>query len=201
MEELRKAVEDLFARKYIIGHDFKHAQKVAHFAKLIAKDEGYDEDEAQITGYLHDIGRTLQDTHVGHAQASVPLAREFLDKYTNYPTQTKERILYAIEHHSDKTTDTKLANILQDGDKLDGMGAIGVIRACVSRYYLPDYDNNALSLTQASQDPKTIYEFILFQIRWMDMLYSKTARKIAKKRYEFMILFLKQLREEIEETK
>lgn len=200
MENLRKAVKDLFSKEYVVGHDFKHALKVSYFAKLIAKDEDYNQLEAEITGLLHDVGRILQKEHKNHGPAGLPLAKELLDKYTDCSFETKQRILYAIEHHSDKETSGKLANILQDADKLDGMGAIGVIRACVSRYYLPEYDDAALNLVEASDDPKTLYEYILYQIRWMDMFYTQSAKRIAKKRHEFMIAFLNQLKLEIEES-
>lgn len=200
---LIEKVKDIFEKGYAPGHGFDHAQRVSVFAKRIAKAEGYDQDEAQVSGLLHDVGRTLIDEQKGHGPAGVALAQGLLDNYTNFDMQAKKRILNAIEHHSDKYTQDKLSNILQDADKIDGMGAVGVFRVATTNGDIPQYDKKSFSLTveSASHSPKTLYEYTLYITRWMSMLYTDKAKEIAKKRYEFLLEFLNEYKREIEESK
>lgn len=201
-KDLFEKVKELFEKWHAPGHDFNHAIRVSLYAKEIAKSENYNIEEAEVAGLLHDMGRTVPNDHNNHAKAGVPIAGKLLDEYTSFSSETRNRILNAIEHHSDKKTTGELANILQDSDKLDGMGAIGVFRTASAKYSLPDYDQNSLSLTTetASDNPKTLYEQLLYQIRWMDMLYTDKAKEIALPRYKFMVEFLEELNKEIEES-
>lgn len=198
-DQLLKKVKEIFSRKHIPGHDIDHALRVGNYAKLIARNEGYSSDEAELAGLLHDLGRTVVDESKGHAQASVPLAKKLLDDYTDLSENKKEEILHAISVHSDKETTGKLANILQDADKIDGLGAIGVLRAFIPKYYLPEYDEQSFLLTEetTSDHPRTLYEQLLFQQRWMNMLYTDTAKSIAREKYDYMKNYTEKLKSEL----
>src|SRR5579864_6957624 len=130
---LYKEVEGQFTRYHHIAHGFDHVLRVAKLAKYIAEQEGYDPQEAEVAGLLHDIGRTLQKGEKNHGPTGVPLASKLLDTFTQYDRQTKERILNAIRDHSELYTEGELTHIVQDADKLDGLGAIGIMRAYTSK--------------------------------------------------------------------
>lgn len=101
MDTLYEKTRKLFELHPSPGHDFKHALRVAHLAKYIAKQEGYDEREAEIAGLLHDIGRTINDAeHIGHAKIGLPVISDLLDKYSDFTPETKNTILDAIAQHS-----------------------------------------------------------------------------------------------------
>ena len=158
--------------------------------------------EAEIAGLLHDVGRAVQKENFGHAQAGVPVAKELLDEYTNFSNEAKARILFAIEHHSDLTSDGELAHILQDADKLDGLGAVGISRAYIACNAIPDYDPNNIIPDEIGKygKPITIHQQIQFQAEWYNMLYTETAKKIGELKYEFMKTYLEQIKKEIEEA-
>ncbi len=200
MDLLYKKVEEYFADKFVLAHDFLHAKKVAYFAKLIAKEEGYDQKEAEVAGLLHDVGRAVEDSE-RHGPLGVPIAKEMLDKYTDFSDEAKQRILYAIEVHSQIETFNKLDNILQDADKIDGMGAIGVVRAVSHKYKLPAYTEENLKLEPSSNDRRSIYHQIMYQSRWIKMFYTKIGYEMALRRHKVMEDFLKELDREIEESK
>ena len=201
MEALYKEVVEIFQKDPPPGHDYKHALRTAALAKTIAKFEGYDPTEAEIAGLLHDLGRTIQEDHQGHGPAGVPMAKQLLDKHTDFSNETKERILSAIYNHSNLHTEGELDHILQDADKLDGMGAIGITRAFLSQPNLPDYDpNDIMPHPGEYNQPATIHQQIRYQMKWNDMFYTETAKKLGEKRYKFMQNFMKQIEEEIAES-
>ena len=201
MEELYKQVEALFEKYHYPAHDFKHVQRVSNLAKQIAKTEGYDETEAEIAGLLHDVGRTVKDPKEPHAKEGVPIAKGLLDSYTNFSTEAKERILESIRVHSDLYTQGKLNNIVQDADKLDGMGAMGINRAYISHSGLPDYDPKDIFPGPGDYNNfQTIHDLISLEIKWYSMLYTDKARKLGKPRYEFMLAFMDEIKREVEES-
>ncbi|MBA3724574.1 MAG: HD domain-containing protein [Candidatus Levybacteria bacterium] len=201
MQELYKQVEALFEKYHYPAHDFKHVQRTSNLAKQIAKSEGYDVLEAEIAGLLHDVGRTVIDPKVPHAKVGVPIARGLLDTYTNFSPEAKDRILEAISVHSDLHTEGKLNNIVQDADKLDGMGALGINRAYISQGNLPDYDpDNIFPGPGNYHNLQTVHDLITLEISWYSMLYTDKAREIGKPRYEFMITFMEEIKREVEES-
>ena len=98
MEKLIQKVTEIFEANRPIGHDIKHALRVGLLAKHIAVREGFDPHIAQISGLLHDLGRTLQEESAGHGEKGVPLARELLNEYTPFDQNTKEEILDLVAY-------------------------------------------------------------------------------------------------------
>jgi len=195
MEDLTKQVTKLFNQNHHIAHDIKHVLRVVVLAKYIAKQEGYDIKEAEVAGLLHDIGRTVQAGDKGHGPAGVPLAHHLLDTYTDYDEETKSRILSAVEHHGDLNADGELTFIVQDADMLDGMGAIGIMRAYTSRAELTDYDPENIIAT-IGRHGTNIHDQIAFQMEWLEFIHTPAAKNIARKRHDFMAKFLEEFRDE-----
>lgn len=203
MKGLYKKVEAMFAAYHYPAHDFKHVLRVSKLARQIAESEVYDSREAEIAGLLHDVGRTVKNSAKPHALEGVPLAKELLDAYTDSSDDAKQRILEAIEKHSDKYTEGKLNNIVQDADKLDGMGAIGINRAytVMAEKNIPDFDpQNIIPEPGKYGAFKTAHELIALTIEWYDMLYTDKAREIGKPRHEFMKHFMQEIKRETEEA-
>lgn len=201
MEDLLKKLQEMFAVYHVPAHDFKHLVRTATLAKKIARGEGYDEQEAEMAGLLHDVGRSVKNPTQPHGPEGVPIARELLNSYTSFDDEAKERILLAIDVHSHLKTEGILNHIVQDADKLDGMGAIGINRAYISHHHLPDYDPaNIFPENPQYGKFKTAHELIVLEVQWYHMLYTETARKIGKPRYEFMQTFLAEFKREINES-
>jgi uncharacterized protein len=197
---LKQNVLERFDKYHDPAHDVKHAMRVSKIAKKIALGEGYDPLIAEIAGLLHDVGRTIKDRSIPHSEAGVPIAKELLNNYTRLSEENKFEILSAIKHHSDLNTDGLLNNIIQDADKIDGMGALGISRAYLS--WSPDYDpDNVIPQAGKYGEFKNAHELISLEIDWFNMLYTQTAKVIAKPRYEFAKNFLIEIEREINESR
>ncbi len=196
MEELQRAVKKAFDAGSSPAHDYKHAERVAALARHIAVQEGYDADLAEVAGLLHDMGRTVQMEDAGHGPAGVPLARQLLAAHMTYDAETTEQVLRAVEHHSELHTTGELLHIVQDADMLDGMGATGIMRAYMSKYYLPDYDPNTIVPTAGKREA-TAHEQIAFQMEWLGLMHTATGRRIAKGRHQYMLDFLHTVEKEV----
>jgi len=196
MDTLRNEVIRLFQKGSHTAHDEKHALRVAALARYIAEREHYDTHEAEVAGLLHDMGRTVQKEEKDHGPAGVPLARTLLDKYTDFDDTTKKRILSAIHDHSQLKTEGKLTHIVQDADMLDGMGAIGLMRAYTSKAHLPDYDPSNIAPTKGQRNTN-IHDQIAFQMEWLEFMHTPTGRQLAQKRYDFMRGFLTTFEKEV----
>jgi len=195
---LKQAVQTQFDKGSHIAHGFDHVVRVAQLARYIAERDNYPEPEvAEVAGLLHDIGRTVQDEEKDHGPAGVPLASEMLDQYTGYDATTKRQILDAIRDHSAFKAEGNLTHIVQDADKLDGLGAVGVMRAYTSKYFLPAYDPKNIAPTNGERDT-TIHAQIAFQLEWVDMMETQTGRTLARRRGDVMRDFLETFRGEVE---
>ena len=121
-------------------------------------------------------------------------------------------IIYAIENHS-RGGKGLLVAILQDADRLDGLGAIGLIRGIQPKWYLPDYDPHAI-VNPFKMSPEEITDFfrenpqgelvsyavdhIAYQATWYDRMNTKTGRKLGKPLVEYTEAFLAELKREAE---
>jgi hypothetical protein len=201
MQNLYDAVAEYFNKGSHIAHDFKHVTRTASIAHYIAEKEGYDSKEAEVAAILHDMGRTVQKEEKGHGPAGVPVAKQLLDDYTDYDEETKRRILRAVADHSEAKTEGLLTHIVQDADMIDGLGAIGIMRACTSKAGLTDYDLANFIPAIGERRGTTICGQIAFQMEWVDFdggfLHTKTGKVLGKERYDFMKLFLNTLHVEV----
>lgn len=193
MDELHERIAEYFNQHAHIAHGIDHVERVAALARFIAEKESYDPAEAEAAGLLHDIGRTVQDEEKGHGPAGIPLASELLNSLTTFDGAVKKRILNAIRDHSSLNTVGQLTHILQDADMLDGLGAIGIMRAYTSKASLQCYDPTNITPVVGERNT-TIHGQIAFQMEWLDMIHTKSAREIAARRHEFMRDFLNNFR-------
>lgn len=127
---IRNCVEYLLEQYPIPAHDYSHIERVYKTTKLLGLELGAIEAILDPATLLHDLGRLYENDTDGmsHAELSVPVAR-YLLFLSEYPAKYIEPILYAIRIHSrGSKPETLEAQILQDADKLDLYGAIGISR-------------------------------------------------------------------------
>jgi uncharacterized protein len=199
LTNLRNRVEQVWSERYIPAHDIKHTLRVAALARRIATHEGADPDEAEAAGLLHDLGRLAQDEEEGHAEAGVGWADSILRATSEFSDDARERILSAVRQHSQLRSHGLLANIIQDADKLEGLGAVGLMRAYVSKSHLIDYPEGVIA-ERGSIAARNISEQIAFQMEWFDMLYTRTAKDMGGRRYRFMQAFMTELKRDVDEA-
>ena len=131
-------VRDLFTGYTVPAHGIDHVARVAASARLIATKEKADIFLSEMSGWLHDIGRTVE-RHTNliseHHELSYDLLRKWFKEDVflreNLTKQQKLVILYAVRYHwNDAANKYPVAWILRDADKLDTFGVIGIKRAC-----------------------------------------------------------------------
>jgi uncharacterized protein len=180
------------------AHGWLHVDRVRNNILVLARAEGVDLFLAELAALLHDVGRAQPGEEAEHGARSAVMARTFL---ANLPLAEQEcaAVLHAVRWHNSHEADTALLRILRDADMLDGLGAMGIIRAFMSRSHLPPYDPaNPFGDYQDRWPALYGSDQFLGQMAWYGYLNTDAARRMAKQRYTFMKEFIAQARREIE---
>src|SRR3989338_7937156 len=200
---------------YPPGHNFLHIMRVHALAKHIAQKEKADLLIVETAALLHDIGRKyeLRDPKINHADKSAEIALPFLIKLVKYgfPRDKINPVLYAIKNHrftKGIIPETIEAQVLQDADKLDAIGAVGIMR-CFSHgtakkrvEYNPEdpvCKKRLKNKTLEFEDKKySVDHFYMKLFKLRGRMFTKTAKRIAAKREKIMKTFLNELGKEID---
>lgn len=202
------------AKKFFVGasgcHDWSHVERVCNLALEIGKEEGADLDILIIACLLHDIGRKEEMKSRGkfcHAEKGAELANKILHKYKIDQKSIDNICHYIISHQyrNQNIPKTIKAKVLFDADKIDSIGAVGIGRDFLFAGYLGHsmYTGNEKKLIELKKDQSyTIddtaimeYEFKLKNIK--NKILTKTGKKIAKNRHDFMVAYFKRFWQEV----
>jgi uncharacterized protein len=191
-------------------HGFDHVQRVYRLAGQIARAEGADLAIVQAAALLHDAqdNRQPSESHTrkNHQHASADFAAEILAG-EGWPAARIAAVQHCIRAHrfrDDSEPPHSLeARILFDADKLDAIGAIGVVRAVGYAilhgnppYAEPSQQFLATGETEAGE-PHSAYHEYMFKLRKLkDRLYTPTAQAIALERHRVMEAFFDELKME-----
>ncbi|MBC3758382.1 HD domain-containing protein [Hyunsoonleella sp. SJ7] len=190
------------------GHDWFHTERVYKNSLLIAKKEPVDIFVVSLGALLHDIADSK--FHGGDETVGPKMAREFLFKL-NVDSKIIEHVVNIIENISfksslegSKTFTSPELKVVQDADRLDAIGAIGIAR-CFNyggfknrALYNPDIKPK-LHMTKEeykSSNAPTINHFYEKLFLLKDKMNTKTGKQLAEKRHQFMELYLKQFDDE-----
>ncbi len=188
------------------GHDWWHIYRVWKNALAICEHEKADEFIVQLAALLHD----LDDWKFNDSGDETPLrARAWLDS-CNVDISVAESVCEIIRHISYKGVgvENKMNSlegfIVQDADRLDAIGAIGIGRAFAYGGYKnrPMYDPDSPPRMHASFEEyrnsksATINHFYEKLLLLKDMMNTAAAKKIAEQRHEVMLRFLDQFMRE-----
>ena len=192
----------MFARESS-GHDYYHTYRVYCLAKKIAVIEKADTHIVELAALLHDIADWK--FHDGDLTAGPKKAREILTE-ENLSEEIIQRIAAIVEKVSYKGAGVEdqmsclEGKIVQDSDRLDAIGAIGIARTFAyggSRgrsIYKPDekpfFHSNFEEYKKS--EGHTVNHFYEKLLLLKDRMHTETARKIAEKRHAFMQRFLEQ---------
>lgn len=179
------------------AHGWPHTRRVRCNIGILARAEGVDPFLAELAALLHDVGRTLPGPENQHGARSAVLAEPLL-KDLPLADEEREAVVHAVRCHNSLKADTPLLCILRDADMLDGLGAIGIIRAFMSRSHLAPYEQDAPFIREHAQWPARYSSDQVFgQMDWFERLNTNTAREMARERLAFMEAFVAQARREI----
>lgn len=187
------------------AHDISHAQRVVNTAKKLAVEEGADLSIVLPAAYLHDCFTYPKD-HPNRKQSSIIAAKKavaFLESI-DYPQQYHDAIAHAIEAHSFSANirpNTLEAKVVQDADRLDALGAIGVTR-CIqvsTEFDAQLYDDKDIFAQQRELDDKqfTLDHFQTKLFKIAETMNTESARREAQKRKAFMQAYIEQLHDEV----
>ena len=204
LEDARIYVEDLFSNEGS-GHDHYHMMRVASTASLIARREGADLFIVELSALLHDV----DDVKLFPETAGECLhARAFMRKW-NLEDGTIERVIHIIKQVSFKGTDSEVPDSIegkcvQDADRLDAIGAIGIARAFSygGNHGRAMYDPDVPPMldmdekTYRNRKSHTLNHFYEKLFLLKDMMNTGTGRCLAEKRHEFMENFVNEFLEE-----
>ena len=188
------------------AHDFYHIMRVYKNAKLIGQREGTNMEILLPAVLLHDlvVYPKGSDKSSKSSDESADLAENILQSY-NYPQDKINQIGDCIRAHSysKRLIPRSLeGKILQDADRLDALGAIGIARTFSiggsenRKFYNAD-DPFYRSDRDLDDIQWTLDHFQRKLLKLEDSMHTKTAKKIAQERTRFMILFIRQLQKEI----
>ena len=188
------------------AHDFQHIKRVYKNAEVIGRREGADMKILLPAALLHDLvvypkgsAKTSKS-----ADDSADMAEKLLKSF-RYPQDKIDKISYCIRTHSYSkrlVPATLEAKILQDADRLDALGAIGIARTFSvggserRSFYNPD-DPFWKSSRELDDREWTLDHFRTKLLKLKDSMHTKTAKEMAQERARFMELFIKQLQKEL----
>lgn len=194
------------------GHDWFHIERVYKNALLIAESEKCDVEIVQLGALLHDIADSK--FHNGDESIGPKTARTFLEAEKVEPTII-DHVIAIIENISFKGGKVERQfssielDIVQDADRLDAIGAIGIART----FNYGGFKNRALynpeiapNLTMTKDEYKnneapTINHFYEKLLLLKDKMNTQTGKQIAQDRHRYMEDFLEQFYAEWEGKK
>jgi uncharacterized protein len=187
------------------GHDWFHIERVYKNTLLIAKNEDVDVFVVQLAALLHDIADAK--FYNGDETVGPKKARKFLESLSVEETiiQHIENIIIHISYKNsldktEKAFTSKELEVVQDADRLDAIGAIGIARA----FNYGGFKNRAMHNPQVApnlnQDKETykksaaptINHFYEKLLLLKDQMNTKTGKLIAADRHLFMEKYLDQ---------
>ena len=184
------------------GHDWFHMERVWNTARYIREQEGAgDRLTIELAAILHDISDAKFNG--GDEKRGSRLAGEFLLRQ-QVEQEKVDHVRLIIQHVSYKggfTQDTISSiefQIVQDADRLDAMGAIGIARAFNYGGYknraihnptmpLREYDDPG---SYHKSDAPTINHFYEKLLKLKDLMNTRTGKAMAEERHEYMLRFL-----------
>jgi putative nucleotidyltransferase with HDIG domain len=211
---VRRSMSTVTAPDLRIGHDFKHVDRVRGWALRIASSEAVQDLElVEAAALLHDIGltRVEVDQRGQHAQVGAEIAGQFLHEHQMFTEDEIGIITDAIRCHSSPRGGGRLGEVLRDADKLDALGAVGIMRAFTSKYAKPEYApqdvrGDTWGMPMSGFEARFaagegigdhIIDQINLQISFYGELHTPTARQIGKPLVEFVKAYVIQLDSEI----
>lgn len=185
------------------GHDWFHIERVYKNALLIAEEEECDVTVVKLGALLHDIADSK--FHGGDETVGPKTARTFLESQ-NVSEDIILHVISIIENISfkggnfEKKFNSKELEIVQDADRLDALGAIGIARTFNYGGFKnrPLYNPNIQpNLNMSKEEYKnsespTLNHFYEKLLLLKDKMNTETGIKIAQKRHDFMVTFLSQ---------
>jgi len=190
-----------------VSHDFEHALRVLSNAERIAKEENGDFDIIVPAALFHDLvvyPKNHPDKHISQKE-SAEAAVKILNSFGSFSEEKIAKVKICIlECSFSKGIIPKLleSKILQDADGLEATGAISIMRTYSSTGQMkrPFYNPND-PFCENREPEASKFALDLFYERLLkaaERMHTETAKRIAKRRTDFLIDFLKEFKLELD---
>ena len=189
------------------GHDWFHIERVWKLSKKIAAAETCNLQVVELSALLHDIADPK--FHDGDETLALKISQDFLESQ-NVSDEIINQVLFIIKNISFKNRGELSAvlplelQIVQDADRLDAIGAIGIART----FNYGGFKNNLMfhpaippQLNMTKEDYKksngtTINHFYEKLLLIKDLMNTETGKQLSEERHDFMLQFLDQFSRE-----
>lgn len=187
------------------AHDHDHTRRVVRNARRIAAAEGADPAVVLPAAWLHDCAAVAKDSPL-RSQASRIAAERALQylSETGYPQVYHAAIHHAIEAHSFSagiSAQTLEARVVQDADRLDAIGAVGLARCLLTGAALgrPLYDADQPFPVDRPADDRhsSLDHFFTKLLRLEQLMTTASGRASARQRSGFLREYLRRFADEI----
>ncbi|MCE7792364.1 HD domain-containing protein [Salipaludibacillus sp. CUR1] len=192
------------------GHDWYHTDRVRHLAKVIAEKEGADSQFCELAALLHDAG----DDKFHSDEESGRLFVEQWLKGQNVQKTDREEIMGVIDTVSfkggnNKAPETLEGEVVQDADRLDALGAIGIARCFMfagnrgDAMHIPGERARDQMTKEEYRDERStaVNHFYEKLLKLSSQMKTDTGKELAKARHLYMEDFLNQFYSEWEGKK
>lgn len=178
--------------RYDSGHDWWHIARVRALASFINEKENLaDPFIVDLAALFHDIADSKfsrDDTEAGYRKVKEFLVNTGLEDINLRITDIMRNVSFSTKKQSGNVNDPVLL-IIQDADRLDAIGAIGIARA----FNYGGFRNNLIYSPDAEQNKSsTINHFYEKLLLLKSMMNTSTGKEMANERHEFLEIFLKQ---------
>lgn len=188
------------------AHDISHLRRVVSTALVIGAAEGANLRVLTAAAYFHDLVNLPKNHPNRHEASSLSAARalEILPvQFPQFPREEYKAVVHAIEAHSFSAAiepETIEAKVLQDADRLEALGAIGIARV----FYIAGKLGQALFdgadplANNRPLDDKhyAVDHFRVKLLRLHETMQTNTGRMLARQNSEYLIQFLAKLSNE-----
>lgn len=203
-QEQLKAMEQ-YAKRVLdsdtSGHDWSHIERVVNTTKTIAKAEGADLFICEAAALLHDV---IDDKIIQDPADALKELKKFLTSIEVTPEQIEAIVSIitrmSFKNHQEKQDLSLEGKVVQDADRLDAIGAIGIARVmCYSGstgrpIHKPEMKprENLTPEEYRNGESTAIMHFYEKLLKLKDLMNTDYGKKLAKGRHEFLELYLKQ---------
>ena len=209
-QEQLKAMEQYAKRVLssdVSGHDWSHIERVVNTTQTIAQAEGADLFICEAAALLHDV---IDDKIVKDPAVALKELKEFLTsiELTSEQIDAIESIItrMSFKNHKEQQELSLEGKVVQDADRLDGIGAIGIARVmCYSGstgrpIHRPELKPREELTPEEYRNGKStaimhVYEKLL---KLKELMNTDYGRELAKGRHAFLEMYLEQFYEEWE---
>ncbi|WP_413722421.1 phosphohydrolase [Sodalis sp. RH23] len=185
------------------AHDLAHFSRVWHTAQKIMHLSAADELTVLTACYFHDVvnlPKNHPDRHLASRRAARETIRILAQHFPDFPAGAYPGVAHAIEAHSFSagiTPETLEAKIVQDADRLESLGAIGLARVFHVAGQLGRglfHAEDPLALHRPLDD--TSYTFDHFQTKLLtlaDSMQTEMGRRMAAYNIDYLVTFMSKL--------